>query len=63
MSKAVNNRIIMNFGIEITSYPLTALLNKLLIFMHNIVLHISIYSFPLLHVLGNLGSINNDMRF
>ena len=30
--------------------------------MHNIVLHISIYLFPWLHVLYDLRSINNDRK-
>ena len=45
-----------------TSYPLTPLWNKLLMLMHNIVLHISIYLFPWLHVLCDLRPINNDRK-
>ena len=30
--------------------------------MHNIVLHISIYLFPWLHVLYDLSAINNDRK-
>ena len=54
----------MKFGIQIdiTSYPLTPSWNYLHILMHDIVLHISIYLFPWLHVLYDPRSINNDKK-
>ena len=33
------------------------------VFMHNIVLHISIYLFPWLHVLYDISPIINDINF
>ena len=48
--------------IKTTSYPLTPSWNKLDILMHNIVLHISIYLFPWLHILCELSPINNARK-
>ena len=44
------------------SYPLIPSWNKLHILMHNIVLHMSIYLFPWLHVLCDLSPINNARK-
>ena len=56
--------IIVKFDseIKITSCPLTPSWNKLHILMHNIVLHISIYLFPWLHISCYLSPINNARK-